>query len=226
MPQRGCTPLAQELNRISLHSAEWKRKIENNTLETYKLLYKQLLGIRAKLSNPTSSHSQSTNSRRVRFITWGILLKCRLQSSREMSRKSEGNVISSECKSYNPLEEGAYNILQWVKRDCGWRMKEIGGRIFWLLRFYEPCKLFYGFTKLESANQFFFLLFKSFSFQGHWNNNVKQWSKAESVLQRLEHPTRDSWATEKKNAVFIHWMMNKWMLMLAAICFYSHLYFQ
>lgn len=76
------------------------------------LLYKQLFGIRAKLSNPTSSHSQSASSRRVRFITWGILLKCRLQSSREMSRKSEGNVISSECKSYNPLEEGAGNILQ------------------------------------------------------------------------------------------------------------------
>lgn len=76
------------------------------------LLCKQLLGIRAKPSNPTSSHSWSTSSRRVRFITWGILLECRLQSSREMSRKSEGNVISSECKSYNPLEEGAYNILQ------------------------------------------------------------------------------------------------------------------
>lgn len=26
-----------------------------------------------------------------------------------MSRKSGGNVISSECRSYNPLEEGAYS---------------------------------------------------------------------------------------------------------------------
>lgn len=45
------------------------------------------------------------------FITWGILLKCRLQSSMEML-KSEGSVISSEYKSYSPLEEGAHNIPQ------------------------------------------------------------------------------------------------------------------
>lgn len=153
--QRGCIPLVQELNRISLHSAEWKRKIENNALGTYMLLCKQLLGIRAKPKNPTSSHSQLTSSRRVRFITWGILLKCRLQSNREISRKREGNVISSECKNYNPLEEGAYNILQWVKQDWGWRMKEIRAEgflafevlwtlqtVLWVLKASWVCKAF------------------------------------------------------------------------------------
>lgn len=190
------------------------------------LLYKQLLGIRAKLSNPTSSHSQLTSSRRVRFITWGILLKCRLQSSREMSRDSEGNVISSECESYNPLEEGDYNILKWVKWDWGWRMKEIRVEDFlafevlwtlqtvlWVHKASWVCKPFF-FCNLNP--------FLSRAIQVSNKNNVK----AESVLQRLEHLTRDSWATEKKHTDFIHRMVNKWMIMVTVMCFYSHLYFQ
>lgn len=64
------TPLAQKLNICIFHSAEWKRKTENEVLGTRMLLCEQLLGIGAKPSNPINSDSQleSKQEGQVRYM--------------------------------------------------------------------------------------------------------------------------------------------------------------
>lgn len=90
-----------------------------------------------------------------------------------MSRKSE----ASSGPSYNPLESLITFYNECSETGVEIRRKlEVGG-IFCLLRFYEPCKLLYGFTKLaEFCEPFFCNLnpFLSRAIQITSENNVEK----------------------------------------------------